>query len=151
MLSSPINRLLKSGQPEEAIRLITEAKTPNDIMKDRKALQAKDLLKKERDSILGSCDVIPFNNLNVVLFYSKYRMQGEMASVIEGFNSTTTLAINTQSGRGSLRGELALYWKERLKPIKYLHIDGHPGFMGANIGKTNKETFVEDLTNLLQS
>jgi len=151
MLSSPINRLLKTGNSDGALRLITEAKSPIDILEDKEAGVAKTTLKKERDIILRDCDVKKFNNLNLVLFYSKYRMQGEVASIIEGIDNITTLAINVESGRGSLRGELALYWKEKLKGLEYLNIDGHPGFMGASLDmkKKNPEGLVDDLISLL--
>lgn len=148
LLSSPINSLLRKHMFDEAIELITEAKQPRDIIKNPKALTAKKDCKDERNKIMASCDIKTFKNLNVVIFYSDYRMSGYIASVVNGATDTTTMCINSRTNRGSLRGDLALYWKERLSGLKYLNIDGHPGFMGASI-TVNTETLVEDVIKLL--
>ena len=106
---------------------------------------AKAKVKADFDSIMRSCEAYNFENLAVYLFDSEYRMAGYIASVLSENGDKTILAINKKDGSGSLRGDLAEYWKHNFKDFGYITVDGHPGFMGANLnGKP--ETLIEELS-----
>jgi len=153
LLSSPINAFLRKGDFDDALRLITEAKKPVDIIYNREAIKAKAEVRSEFEKCVKNCDSYDFQNLNLILFYSDFRMSGYIASALQNsLEGKTIMAINKKNGRGSLRGDLAIFWRDRFKDVdgfEYLVCDGHAGFMGATL-KVNHEIFVEDLTKLLQ-
>ena len=152
LLSSPVNSLLRKGDYDNALRLVIESKTPYDIINDEIAQQAKSDVRAEFEKAVKNCEQVEFNNLCVIIFYSKYRLGGYIASALgDSFDGKTIIAINRgRDGHGSIRGELALYWKERLKPLEYFQADGHPGFLGCRC-KKNPSVFLDDLTEMLQS
>jgi len=96
------------------------------------------------------CDIFEFPNLSVILFYSDLRMSGYLATkLLESVGTPAILAINRKTNKGSLRGDLALYWQDKLSKLsQYIEISGHPGFMGATL-KANADAFIEELTKLL--
>ncbi len=150
LLSSPINSYLRIKQFDKALALLTSAETPMDIINDEGAKQAKAEVKKEYTSIIKNCESFDYANLNVILFQSNYRMSGYIATTVqEMVGDKTVIAINKKDGHGSMRGELALYWQEKLKPLEYVVANGHPGFMGFQLKGVNSERFLEDLTKLL--
>lgn len=145
LLSSRINALLRIGAFDVALKLITAAKSPMDIQNSKEGNLAKSKVRAEFESIMRGCEVYTFDNLNVYLYSSNYRMAGYIATVMNQEEQTTILAINRNDGSGSLRGDLALYWREVLKELGYLEVDGHPGFMGAKLlGKP--EQLIADLS-----
>ena len=149
LLSSGINALLRIRAYETALNLVKKAKTPMDIIHDKDSKLAKGKVKSEFESINRSCEVYSFDNLKLCLYESSYRMAGYVATMMNLEDEVTTLAINKVDGSGSLRGDLALYWKGALKDLDYLEIDGHPGFMGARL-KDKSERLIKDLSERLK-
>jgi len=136
LLSSGINSLLRIHNLDAALELVKNAKSPEDIITNKLVKQAKAKVRAEYDAIMSSCQIYNFDNLLLYIYESNYRMAGYIATVQNQEESTTVLAINKTDGSGSLRGDLALYWREVLKDLGYLEIDGHPGFMGARLTDT---------------
>jgi hypothetical protein len=149
LLSSGINALLRIRAYETALNLVKKAKTPMDIIHDKDSKLAKGKVKSEFESINRTCEVYSFDNLKLCLYESSYRMAGYVATMMNLEDEVTTLAINKVDGSGSLRGDLALYWKGALKDLDYLEIDGHPGFMGARL-KGKPERLIKDLSERLK-
>ena len=148
-LSSAINSFLRKSEFENATNLLRYAESPMDIVTSEDVKLAKEDIRKEFSRIVSTMETIDFDDLVVVLFESKYRMSGYVASALSSaFGYKTMMAIDTKSGSLSLRGDLALYIKDKLKPLEYLDIDGHPGFMGGRLRK-NPNILISDLVNLL--
>jgi len=148
LLSSPINAFARFGQYDEALHIIEKAKTPLDILHSNDVYSKRDELKRVFEDVMSKSDVYDFGNLKVIIFASqKVRLSGYIASVL-GEDVGTVLAINKVDGSLSLRGDLALYYKEKLKSLKYLEIDGHPGYMGGKI-KVDPQKLIHDLFKLI--
>ena len=148
LLSSPINAFARFGQFNEVLSIIEKAKSPLDILHSPEIFRKKDELKRVFEDVMSKADVYDFGNLKIIIFSSpKVRLSGYIASVL-GNDVGTVMAINSSTGSLSLRGDLALYYREKLKPLDYIEIDGHPGFMGGKI-HTKPQKLIDDLFNLL--
>jgi len=147
LLSSKINALLRLRRYDEALKTFSEVKRPLDLYMDKECNKAQAKVKSEFSLIMSSHEGYNFDKLKVCVFDSDVRMTGYVATVV-GSEGDTVLAINRTDGSASLRGDLALYWKEKLNHLSYLNIDGHPGFMGANI-IVNPSILIRDLQDLL--
>jgi len=152
LLSSPVNSLLRIGEHEEALKLVMEAKSPNDILNSPAVRRAKAKVNDDIKKIISNINHVEFQNLVVVPYYSDYKMSGYVSATLgDTFDGKTILAFNIKDGRGSIRGKLCHYWRDRFKDEKgfdYVNINGHPKACGCSI-KVNAETFIEDLTKLL--
>lgn len=148
LLSSPINAFARYGEYQEALELIHSSKSPLDIISSPSAVRKKEALRKVFESVIEMADVYDFGNLTLVIFYSpEVRLSGYIASSI-GSDVGTVMAVNSADGSLSLRGDLSLYFKEKLSKLKYIEIDGHPGFMGGKITESPKR-LVSDLFSIL--
>ena len=148
-LSSAINCFLRKSEFDTALNLMKYADNPLTLVTSEDVKLAKADIKNEFTSIVRDMETIEFGNLIVIIFQSKYRMTGYIASALSNvFNSKTILSIDTRTGSLSLRGDLALYYKDLLKKLPYLDIDGHPGFMGGKIHK-NINKLISDLDAVL--
>ena len=118
------------------------------------ALIAKSKVNSEFLSIIRNHRTYRFaeSKLGLIIFNSKFRMSGYIASALQtSVGVDTLIAINQRTKRGSLRGDLALYWKgifDGNKNMDYVTVGGHPKYMGISITK-NPEVFIEDLTEML--
>jgi len=149
LLSSYINAFLRKGEYESAIQLLKYSDHPRTIMTSTDALAAKSDVKNDFVSAIKDCEIIHYDNLAVVLFYSRYRMSGYVSSsLLSHLDNKTVMAINTRNGSLSLRGDLSYYYRDTLKSLDYLTIDGHPGFCGGKL--TDKvRRLVSDLDEIL--
>jgi len=149
LLSSPINAFLRKGEYESAINLIRYADTPMSLISSEDAQIAKSDIRNDYQMAVKDCEMIQFGNLAVVLFYSKYRMSGYIgSSLLSALDNKTVMAINKRNGSISLRGDLATYYRDMMKKLDYLEIDGHAAFMGGKL-KKNYHTLISDLVEIL--
>jgi len=150
LLSSAINSLLRTRRFDKALRELKYSKSPMSLIHSLDIKAAKAEIRTEFDNIMKECDIFEFPNLSVILFYSDLRMSGYLATkLLESVGTPAILAINRKTNKGSLRGDLALYWQDKLSKLsQYIEISGHPGFMGATL-KANADAFIEELTKLL--
>jgi len=149
LLSSYINAFLRQHKFTEALNLLTYSQNPLNILNSKSAQMAKQAVKTEFENIIRSCNSYDFGNFALFLFNSDFRMSGYVASVMQGaLDGKTVISINRKDGSGSIRGDLAFYWKDKLSHLDYLIIGGHPGFCGLTL-KANPETFLKDLFDLV--
>jgi len=149
LLSSYVNALLRKHEHQEAVNLVRYSQQPKNIINSLKAGLAKQDVKAEFEKIIRGSESFDFGDLAVFIFSSKYKMSGYVASVMQGsLDEKAVMAINRENGSGSLRGDLAYYWRDKLKHLEYMIIDGHPGFCGLKV-TVNPDTLIEDLTKLL--
>jgi len=153
LLSSPVNALLRKGEYQKALNLVQYSEKPMNIINSVDAGKAKYDVKKEledsKTGIMVRSDIYNLENLTVILFNSEYRMSGYVATVLNNaMNGKTVMAINRKNSRGSLRGDLAFYWRDKLKPLEYLICDGHPGFCGLTC-TINPDTLIEDILKMM--
>jgi len=149
LLSSYVNSFLRIGKHDDAINLISYSQSPINILHSSKAIVAKIEVKKDFENIVKTCDSYQFENLAVFIFNSDFRMTGYVASALQdSVEGKPIIAINRKDGSGSLRGDLAYYWRDKLKHLEYITVDGHPGFCGLTC-TANPDTFIEDLIKLL--
>lgn len=149
-LSSCINAFLRKGEYDSAINIVKYSENPLDIYSSDDVRIAKEDVNREFQAVLKDASVFSFDeNLIVVIFHSKYRMTGFIASALgSDYYHKTIMAINTKDASLSLRGKLATYYKDKLKVIDYLDVDGHGEFKGGKLHK-NYHTFIKDLNKLL--
>jgi len=147
-LSSHVNSLLRKSEFEKAINLIRFSDTPLNIVTSSDAITAKREVKDEFEKIIKTSKSYDFEDIAIFVFNSDFRMSGYIASAMQHSLDKTIMAINMRTGRGSLRGDLALYFKDKMKDLEYLYIDGHPGFMGLSI-TVNPDVLIYDLIDIL--
>jgi len=149
LLSSMINAYLRKGEYESAFNLLKYSKSPMNLYTSEDARIAKADVKNEYMALLKDSEIVDYGNLAIVLFSSKYRMSGYVGSSLQDvLSNKTIMAINKRNGSLSLRGDLATYYRDILKPLDYLEIDGHSAFMGGKCTK-NYNDLLEDLDKLL--
>ena len=130
LVSSPINAYARCHEYKTALALIEKATSPLDIIENKEAIAKKNEVARACENAIENAHIYDFLNLKVVFFKSEnIRLSGYIASKLSNQN-TTVLAINEVNGNLSLRGDLSLYYREKFKKLKYLELDGHPGFMG---------------------
>ena len=150
LLSSNVNGLLRKGDYTEALNLVRYSEKPINILHSLKAKAAKRDVATEFENIIKSCDMYNFPKLAIFIFNSEYRMTGYVASSMqESLDNKTIMAINRKDGSGSLRGDLAYYWRDKFKHIDYLNIGGHPGFCGVTI-TGNPDNLIEDILKVIE-
>jgi hypothetical protein len=148
-LSSSINAFLRQSEYEQAINIIRYASTPIEVYDNDDVKTAKSNVRNEFSVAVKDSDIIHFDNLALVIFHSKYRMSGYIASALQKeLDGKTIMAINKRDGSISLRGNLACLYKEKLSKIPYVDIDGHRGFMGGKL-KKNYSKLIADLSEIL--
>jgi len=149
VLASGLNAFLRKGDFEAAINVIKYASTPMEIYDSEDVKIAKREVREEFTQAVKDCDIIHFDNLAVILFKSNIRLTGYIATKLQKeLDNKTIMAINKKDGSLSMRGSLAYLYKERLKPISYLEIDGHRGFCGGKL-KKNYSKLIADMSELL--
>lgn len=149
LLSSNVNSLLRKSNFTEALNLVKYSENPHNILHSLKAKAAKRDVSMEFESIIKNSDMYNFPLLALFVFQSDYRMSGYVASAMQSsLSGKTVMAINRKTGSGSLRGDLACYWRDKLKHLDYLICDGHPGFMGMSI-TSNPDNLVEDILKVI--
>lgn len=149
LLSSCINAFLRKGDSESAIYAMKFCQSPMELYNLPDVQIAKKDIQNEYKTAITDSEIYEFGNLIVVLFDSKYRMSGYISSsLMDAFKGKTMMAINNKTGSISLRGKMAPYYQEKLKPLDYVTIDGHREFMGGKLHK-NPSVFINDLSGIL--
>jgi hypothetical protein len=149
LMSSGVNALMRKAEFDKAMNVLKFNETPTDLLTDSTVIKAKAEVSTEFEYIMRHCKSYEIDhNLAVFVYNSDVRMSGYVASAMQGSLDKTVIAVNGRDGRGSLRGDLALYYRDKLKILDYLVLDGHPGFMGLNIS-VKPEIFVNDLVRVL--
>jgi len=144
LLSSPINAFLRKGEFESAINLLKYSDSPYSLYTSEDARIAKSDIKNEFQTAVKDSEMFDYGNLQLVVYYSKYRMSGYIASALQNsMNDKTLMAINKRDGSLSVRGDLATYYRDTLKELEYLDIDGHAGFMGGKLSKNYNKLLVD--------
>lgn len=149
LLSSGLNAFMRKGEYESALNLLKYSSSPLDIYTSEDVRIAKLDIRNEFQSAVKDADIFDYENLAVVIYYSKYRMSGYIASSLQSsLNNKTIMAINKRNGSVSLRGDLAPYYQDKFKELKYLEVAGHLKFMGGKL-KKNYHTLIKDLNATL--
>jgi len=141
VLSSYVNAMLRLHKYDETLKLIRDAKSPTDIYMSEEAIKAKEELHFEFESSLKNADILEFENLIVVSFISDARLTGYIASVLNSATGKTILAVNQKTGKLSMRGDLAGYYRDILNIYPFFDLDGHAGYMGGKTTKLGKDFF----------
>jgi len=147
-LSAPINAACKI--PDKwylAYQVLRNARSPYDILEDKPLLAAKRVVKEETDRIIRETSAINLKQwFRVWRIASKYRIERTLAWRSEQRSHITTLVINEETKRCSMRGamsELICQFLDR----NGFHIHGHPGFSGGTIAPSQT---VEEMYKVLQ-
>jgi hypothetical protein len=149
LLSSYINAFLRKGEYESAINLLKYADSPLTIYTSDDARIAKQDTSNDYKLAIKDAEIIDYGIMQLIIYYSKYRMSGYIASAMQSpLDNKTIMAINERNGSLSLRGDLTEYIKDKLASLKYIEIDGHSGFMGGKL-KKNHTKLIADLEKLL--
>jgi len=149
LLSSPINAFLRKEEYESALNLIKYSDSPYTLYSSEDARIAKNDIKNEFQTAVKDSEIFDYGSLQVIVYYSKYRMSGYIASALQNsMHDKTLMAINKRDGSLSVRGDLATYYKDTLGELDYIEIDGHAGFMGGKLTK-NYNKLIADLDELV--
>ena len=146
LLSSGINALLRLGDFDRALRIIKTVDSPFQLLQNKEIKLAKARVSAEFERIMREQNCYEFDNLIVCLFRSDIRMSGYISSSMLSGDTPAIMSINLNTNRGSLRGELASYWKAKLSNLNYLTIDGHSSAMGVSLHDSPMK-LIEDITN----
>lgn len=137
LLSSNINLYARINKPDLALRVLSEADSPLDLLENEETKALKENLSKTLESIKKDTIIYELPNLVFLLYSSNLRIGGIIASTFESSLNKTIIAVEKNSGKVSARGDLVFALKDYLENKKasdLLKLDGHPGFMG---GKCN--------------
>jgi hypothetical protein len=143
-LSSGINAACKL--PEKwyvAYSVLRNAKSPWDLLSDPSLKAAKEFLDEERSKIYSETNPIQLRNgIRIWPFASETKIERTLAWELWEKDKKTTIAINTQTGRGSIRGTLATLIYEHLSANGF-KASGHPGFGGLKLksGQTWEDVY----------
>jgi len=147
-LSAPINAACKI--PDKwymAYQVLRNARTPFDILEDKPLLAAKKVVKEEQDSIIRETSAINLRQwFRIWRISSKFRIERTLAWRSEQTSHITTLVINEDTKRCSMRGAMSEMVCQYLAKHGF-HIHGHPGFSGGTI---RPEQTVDEMCKVLQ-
>lgn len=133
LLSSGINSLMRLGNHDYALRLLYNAKRPEQLLLDEEANKARDMIRNEYNKVLRNAHFVKLTNCIVyVEFESSVDITGRLATDYADRLGCTVIAYNIANGKVSIRGDLALWIVKRLNE-KGIEAGGHPGFCGANL------------------
>jgi len=152
LLSSPINALCRVGKEDYAFQLLKIAKNPFQLIDNQEAKEAKRQVSDEFARIIKSMKYIILDKLVIVTFSSNMRMAGYIATRVgqDKWSDKTVMAINTETGKLSMRGDLTLYYTGLLNEnIPYIEISGHPGFSGGKVELENLDNLIQDLIEVI--
>lgn len=151
LLSSPINALCKIHREKDAYLLLASSSDPYSLYHSELGIKAKEIISDEAKRIMNEMELEEYDNLVIASFVSDYRMTGHIASILQNgyYSNKTVMAINKKDGSLSLRGDLALYYKQLLSNLEYIELGGHAGAMGGKIRK-HIDIFREDLDKLFR-
>jgi len=141
LLSSGINAFARYGEYDTALRLIRKAESPKDIINNPEIVAQKSQLSNTKTGdftkVMQSAEIYPLHYMTLCIYNSpNVRLSGYIASVLASSKeNTVVLAVNSDNGSLSLRGDTANYIKGELNNLDYVNIDGHDGFCGGNITK----------------
>lgn len=145
LISSGINSLARIGKVMMAYNILKEAETPVELLRDSDILDAQEKVDKEVQKCLVGNRVYKFGIVSLIVFNSKFNLQGRIASQLSSELQTTVMAVNMETHKISLRGDLAVFIGERLPELQ---LGGHAGYMGGYV-PANYSVF--DLITLLSS
>ena len=149
LLSSGLNALMRKAEYDSAFNLLRYSDTPMALYSSEDTQMAKMDIKNDFKTAVMNCDIVEYGNLALVIYYSKYRMSGYIASALQdGLRNKTIMAINKRNGSVSMRGDLANYYQDALKPIEYLELGGHDAFKGGKLTK-NYNKLISDMDEIL--
>jgi len=133
-LSSGINAVCKI--PEKwyvGYAILRNAKSPWDLINDSSLKSAKELVESERERIYRETSPIQLRNgIRVWAFQSETKIERTLAWEMWDTDKRTIVAINSATGRGSIRGTLATLVYEHLTAHGF-KASGHPGFGGLKL------------------
>lgn len=141
-LSSGVNAACKL--PEKwyvAYSTLRNAKSPWDLLKDPSLKAAKEFIEDERSKVYRETTPIQLRNgIRIWGFQSETKIERTVAWELWDKDKRTIVAVNTTTGRGSIRGTLATLVYEHLSQHGF-KASGHAGFGGVRL-KPN-QTFDE--------
>jgi len=149
-LSSGINAVCKlPAKWYLAYQSLRNAKTPWDLLNDSSLKQAKEIIEQERSKVYRETSPIQLRNgIRLWRFESETKVERTVAWELWDKDKRTIVAINTTTGRGSIRGTLATLVYEHLSSNGF-KASGHAGFGGIRLkpGQTFEQVY-ECLANL---
>lgn len=135
MISSPVNGLIRLGEPKKALMHLWECESPDDIFKVDEFIEAKNKISSKVNSIINSKDGARSkkisNHFTVWVINTKYNVGGIVASRDSNDNDVTSIVYNKRLGKGNCRGDLSKLVEEKLVE-NGISCGGHYGFVGFN-------------------
>lgn len=149
LLSSPVNALCRVEKEKDAFKLVLNAKTPEEILSDEEAKNAKNIINIEVQNALNNSVGYKYRDLHVVIFNSDFSIGSQIAQKLSNDTDDVILAINKYNGELSMRGDLAMFFKDIIsKNLEYVEMGGHPGYIGGKIKNIDK--LISDLDELFK-
>jgi len=148
-LSAPINAACKiPNKWYVAYQVLRNATSPLDLLEDPALKSAREFVQEEKKNIIKNSNAIELRNcIKIWRFSSELKLERTLAFELEQSDKTTTIAINEKTGRGSIRGVLALLVYEHLQKNGFV-ASGHPGFGGLRL---KPDQTVEDLIKCIRN
>lgn len=145
-LSSHINAACKI--PEKwyiAYQVLKNAKHPLDLFEDPALVACKATVNEEYKRVLKYSRPIDFPHVRIWRINTVMKLERTIGWKSENMDHKTTIVLNTQTKRISIRGVLSLVIYKELEKMGY-KVNGHPGFGGGRlIGKQTPNGLIRDL------
>lgn len=154
LLSSPVNACCRAGYPNEALKIVRNAKQPSDILEHPTFEEMKVTINREVANIwseFGVKGVVKMkHDISLFVMFSKYKMSGLICSKLKAVDSGTTwIVINEERGEISIRGDLAKLIEHKMKDTDF-QLGGHYGYVGSKLPENKtSDDFIEALRKVL--
>lgn len=151
-LSSGVNSLCRQGFPETALEVLEHTTNPVDLLENDIVVDAVDEMRKEEDAIYKTKPVVEslgnFALIRIKPSKPQINLHGLIASRLMGNdNKITYIVLNTESGKGSIRGDLAKYMSNKLL-AKGFKAGGHSAYCGVKVAENEVEKLVDTIRKI---
>jgi len=148
-LSSGINSLCRLGQNFLALEILEECENPIELITDARCVEGLETLKKETNRCLSQIKLVEFDSVVFGLIDSELSVEGRIATQLSNDLKETVLIQNRESGGFSLRGDLTVWIREKIREaidkVKGITVKtgGHERASGGSISQP--EVFILDI------
>jgi len=131
LLSSGINNLCRVNHPEIAVRILKNAESPLDLIRDQSIREAREIVEKELKRVFEEGFLLEVGKILYFEFSSDLNITSRVATLLWKRDDTTVIVYNRRLGKGSVRGVLSTLIQKKLEDV--VPVGGHAGYMGFRI------------------
>jgi len=142
MLSTLINAPARMGEVDMALEKLFDAESPVQILFDDYLRDCRDTIKSAMRDVEKDLKLVDLGSLVYIEYQSPYRLY-VATKVFNTVGEKTTVSLNTNANKFSVRGPYAFSLAERLNEEKNINAGGHKGYCGGTYRDMSKKEFRE--------